>query len=113
MSARKIVGAGSLQEQVTLEGRQTRLSLPPDSVVFHRRGIEFRSDSPFSAWTEVNMELRSPRGDGRVQCSGVVIACTGTRHTGYHVSMVFTNVSRQAQARLDLMAQDDLAAVGI
>jgi hypothetical protein len=34
----------------------------------------------------------------------VVIACTGTKHTGYHVSMVFTSLTKQAQARLSAMA---------
>src|SRR5712692_11971975 len=104
MSARRIFNPGPLQDQVMVEARQTRLSLPSTAVVLHKNGIEFRSQSAFAPWTEMTVALRSPRGDGRVQCNGVVISCTGTRHTGYRVSMVFTNVSRQAQARLNLMA---------
>ena len=56
----------------------------------------------------MTVSLQSPRGDGRVNCNGVVIACTGNRHTGYHVSMVFTNISKQAQARLNLLAYSQL-----
>ena len=48
----------------------------------------------------MTMMLQSSRDDGKINCSGVVIACTGNKHTGYHVSMVFTSLSRQAQARL-------------
>ena len=56
----------------------------------------------------MTMTLQSPRGDGRVHCSGVVIGCTGNKHTGYHVSVVFTSLSRQAQARLSLMPYSQL-----
>jgi hypothetical protein len=104
MSARKISSPGSFQQQVTVEARQTRLSLSPDSVVIHRNGIEFRSPTPLSPWTEMTLTLQSPRDNGRVHCSGVVISCTGSKHAGYHVSMVFTGLSKQAQARLDTMA---------
>ena len=45
-----------------------------------------------------------------IQCSGVVIACSGNKHTGYHVSMVFTGLSKQAQTRLNSMAYSDLGA---
>ncbi len=104
MSARTISNAGSFQQQVTVEARQTRLSLLPDSVVIHRNGIEFRSPTPFAAWTEMTLTLQSPRDNGKVHCSGVVISCTGNKHAGYHVSMVFTGMSKQAQARLHTMA---------
>ena len=103
MSARKVQSTDSFQ-QVTVEARQTRLSLSPASVVIHRNGIEFRSDAPFSEWAEMTLTLQSPGDGGRVHCTGVVIACTGSRHTGYHVSMVFTGLSKQAQALLSTMA---------
>jgi hypothetical protein len=104
MSARKIGNVSSLQQQVTVEARQTRLSLSYDSVIVHRNGIEFRSPAPFAPWTEMTLTLQSPRDNQRVNCSGVVIACTGTKHIGYHVSMVFTSLTKQAQARLSAMA---------
>jgi hypothetical protein len=52
----------------------------------------------------MTLTLQSPGGGGKVHCTGVVIACTGNRHAGYHVSMVFTGLSKQAQARLTTMA---------
>ena len=103
MSARTIQSTGSL-EQVTVEARQTRLSLSPNSVIVHKNGIEFRSAAPFAAWTEMTMTLRSPGDGGRLHCTGVVISCTGSKHAGYHVSMVFTSLSKQAQARLTSLA---------
>jgi len=101
MSARTI--SDSLQH-VTVEARQTRLTLTPGSVVIHKNGIEFRSATAFAPWTEMTLTLQSPPDHGTVRCSGVVIACTGNKHTGYHVSMVFTGLTRQAQARLSAMA---------
>ena len=103
MSARTAEVNGSLNH-VTVEARQTRLSLSADAVILHKNGIEFRSGTPFSAWTEMTMTLQSPRDGGRVHCNGVVISCTGNKHTGYHVSMVFTGLSKQAEARLSAMA---------
>jgi hypothetical protein len=90
--------------QVTVQARQTRLSLSPDEVVFHRNGIEFCSASAFSPWTEMTLTLESAREGGRIHCSGVVIACSGNKHAGYHVSMVFTGLSKQAAARLTALA---------
>jgi len=104
MSARTIEITSSFQPQVTIEARQTRLSLSPESVVIHKSGIEFRSPTPLTAWTEMTLTFQSPRDGGKIHCSGVVISCTGNKHTGYHVSMVFTSLSKQAQARLDTMA---------
>ena len=105
MSARKISNASLQPQDVTVEARQARLSLTEDSVVIHRNGIEFRSPTAFAPWTEMTLTLQSPRDNGKVHCSGVVISCTGSKHSGYHVSMVFTGMSKQAQARLSTMAR--------
>jgi hypothetical protein len=103
MSARKLETSSAFQP-VTVEARQTRLSLAPDEVRVRRNGVEFRSDSSLPAWTEMTVTLQSTRDSGRVHCTGVVVACTGNRHTGYTVSMVFTSLSKQSQARLNLLA---------
>lgn len=105
MSARKVSNLSS--DQLTVASRQARLSLSHEAVVIRKSGIEFRSATPFNTWTEMTVELKT-RDNGRVQCTGVVISCTGNKHTGYHISMVFTNVSRQAQSRLSLMSATTL-----
>ena len=108
MSARKFASAVPFQQQVTIDGRQSRLELSAESVVVHKSGIEFRSPTPFNAWTEMTVGLQSPHDHSRIQCSGVVIACSGNKHAGYHVSLVFTGMSRQAQARLNSRAHSAL-----
>ena len=108
MSARKVTSPSFLQDHVTVQGREARLTLSADSVVILRSGIEFRSPTAFPAWTEMNLALRT--SDNRmVSCSGVVISCSGNKHAGYHVSMVFTGLTKQAQARLSELVQSPLA----
>lgn len=99
-----------MEQQVTVEGKQTRLELSADAVVICKNGIEFSSPIPFNPWTEMTIALQSPRDGSRIQCCGVVIACTGSKHTGYYVSLVFTSLSKQAQTRLNSMASSGLRA---
>jgi hypothetical protein len=103
MSARRIDSASSLQP-VTLQSRQTRLTLAADEVRIRKNGVEFVSTTPITPWTEMTVTLQSTRETGRVHCTGVVVACAGDRHRGYAVSMVFTSLSKQAQARLNVLA---------
>jgi len=108
MSARKIGSIESPKQEVTVEGRQSRLELSTDAVSVHKSGIEFRSPAPFNEWTEMTVALQSPHDGTKVQCSGVVIACSGNKHAGYRVSMVFTHISGQAQAQLNSLARSTL-----
>jgi hypothetical protein len=110
MSAKRFVGDGSFEQPVTVEARQARLELSADTVVIHKSGIEFRSPTPFNPWTEMTVALQPPGGGARLHCHGVVIACSGNRHAGFHVAMVFTGLSKQVQTRLNSMAHSDLGA---
>lgn len=103
MSARKIE-LESIFTSVSVQARETRLSLPPEQVRIHRNGVEFRSETAIAPWTEMTVTLQTNRDSGRVNCTGVVVACQGNRHDGYAVSMVFTSLSKQSQARLESLA---------
>ncbi|MEY4387235.1 MAG: hypothetical protein RLY20_2518 [Verrucomicrobiota bacterium] len=104
MSARKVTSSTSVTENLTIQGREARLTLSEDSVLIRRGGIEFRSPTAFAPWTEMTVALRA-RDNGEVNCSGVVVACTGSKHAGFNVSMVFTSMSKQAEARISAMAE--------
>jgi hypothetical protein len=110
MSAKKFVGDISLQQPVTVQAPQTRLELSADTVVIHKNGVEFRSPAPFNPWTEMTVALQSPQDQGKLHCAGVVVSCSGNKHTGYLVSMIFTSLSKQAQVRLNTMAGSELGA---
>jgi hypothetical protein len=107
MSAKKLVG-NSFEQSVMIEGRQAKLELSADTVVIHKNGIEFRSPTPFKEWAEMTVSLQSPRDGSTLHCAGVIVACTGNKHAGYNVSMMFTSLSKQAQTQLDTMARSDL-----
>ncbi len=103
MSARK-VGNAELFRPVTVQARATRLSLSSGDISIRKNGIEFRSNETIPVWTEMTVELETPNEPKKLQCTGVVVACTGNRHSGYLVSLVFTHLSRQTQARLNSLA---------
>lgn len=104
MSAKKFVSTGSMGHPVTVEARQSRLELSADAVSIHKSGIEFRSPTAFSEWAEMTVTLQSPDTGYKVTCMGVIVACTGNRHAGYHVSMIFTSLTPQAERQLVMMA---------
>ena len=103
MSARKFE-TSNLFQPVTVQAREACLSLSPSQVRIRKNGVEFHSEKPIAAWTEMTVTLQSTKDSGRVHCTGVVVACIGNRHDGYSVSMVFTSLSKQSQARLDMLS---------
>ena len=108
MSARKLAHS-ELFQPVTLQSPTTRLALPASAVRIRKNGIEFKSREPIPAWTEMTVGLQTPSESKKLTCTGVVVACTGDRHSGYTVSMLFTNLSRNAQARLETLAYSAIA----
>jgi len=101
MSARKIGSVSALGEEITIEGRQASLTLAPEAISLHRGGIEFRSEKAFPRWVEMTVSIQSPHDGAIVNCTGVVVDCSGNKHAGYHVSMVFTSLSKLAESRLN------------
>jgi hypothetical protein len=108
MSARKIAGA-DLGQPITVQTRTTQLTLPASAVRVRKNGIEFHSDSQIPVWTEMTIALETPLEPKKFECSGVVVACSGNRHSGYEVSMIFPTMTPHAKARLDLLAYSTLA----
>jgi len=105
MSAKKIISGNPFEKPVTVEARQARLELSADAVSIHKSGIEFRSPKPFNEWSEMTVSLQSPLDGSKFASNGVIVACTGNKHAGYHVSIIFTDMTPQAQEQLGVMAQ--------
>jgi hypothetical protein len=70
-------------------------------VRIRKNGIEFRSTESIPVWAEMTVAMQTPADSKKVNFTGVVVACNGNRHSGYLVSLLFTSVSKQAQARLN------------
>ena len=99
MSARKIDSSPS----TPTPSIQKRLALSASAVTIRKSGIEFRSQDPIPAWTEMSLDLQYPDAK-KVHCNGVVVACDGDRNSGYQVSLLFTKLSRQSEALLSVLA---------
>jgi PilZ domain len=110
MSAKQIRSISSLESPVKVAGRQSALELSADKVSIHKSGIEFRSPTPFHEWSEMTVTLQSPLDGSRLSCHGVVVGCAGNKHTGYHVSMLFTSLTPQTQKQLGVMARSEFGA---
>jgi hypothetical protein len=105
MSARKSPLADHAPKTTAaLEPRQVRLSLSSDAVLISKNGVEFRSPEPFPVWAEMTASIQTPADGGEVTCTGIVVACTGNRHLGYCVSLLFSGLSAQTEKRLAAMA---------
>ena len=103
MSASKI-NSPEIFQTTPLQNQSTNLSLAASAVRIRKNGIEFPTATPISNWTEMTVEIESPLDAKRVRCTGVVVACNGNRHSGYMVALLFTNMSKQAQLRLNSLA---------
>ena len=98
MSASK--SKSDLFQPITVQTAATVLNLSPSAFRIRKSGIEFKCEKEVAMWTEMTVDLQLP-GTKSFTCSGVVVSCAGNRHAGYHVSLVFTSVSKQAQERLN------------
>src|SRR5215831_9212747 len=104
MSAKQIGSLDSGGSSVSVAGRETALALAAEKVSIHKNGIEFRSPTSFTEWSEMTVTLQSPLDGSKISCHGVVVACAGNKHTGYNVSMLFTSMTSEAEKQLGVMA---------
>jgi hypothetical protein len=100
MSTSKLDTSGVF-EPVKLHSQRIQITLPSQAAKIRKNGIEFLAAAPVPTWTEMSVELSTLPNTPKVHCNGIVVSCSGNRHTGYMVSMIFMNLSRQAQQRLD------------
>jgi len=87
----------------------TRLLLPTDAVRIRKNGIEFLSATAIAQWTEMSVELHSPRSARKLTCTGVVVSCAGAPQTGYSVSMLFLNLTRRSEQQLASLSHSQLS----
>jgi hypothetical protein len=101
MSTSKLDTSGVFDPQS--QSSEVRLTLSSQAIKFRRNGIEFLSSKPVPIWSEMTIDIQSPDAK-KVRGSGVVVACDGSRQSGYVISFIFMNLSRQAQERLGMLS---------
>ena len=92
-------------DPVTVKTNEMEFSLPTHSVHIRKNGVEFLSEREVPMWTELTIDLQSPNQTGQINCTGIVVGCTGNKHAGYVVSIVFTGITPEAQERLTDLVQ--------
>jgi hypothetical protein len=110
MSAKKLTGISAFSSSVSVASRDSKLELSTEAVSVHRNGIEFRSPTPFKEWSEMTVALVSPRDGSRISCHGVIVACAGNKHTGFHISLVFTGLTTQTEKQIGAIARSKFGA---
>ena len=91
-------------QPIRVESGPKVLPLPAGFFQIRKNGIEFQSSTPIPEWTEMTVELETSATGRKVRCTGVAVACSGNRHSGYQVALLFTDLSKQSQAQLDNLA---------
>lgn len=99
MSTSKVDHSGAF-EPVTVRNHGTVLKLAPHQVLIRKNGVAFMSANPIPLWTELTLELETSVDSRKVKGTGVVVDCTGNKHCGYVVSLLFIDLSRQSQENL-------------
>jgi hypothetical protein len=102
MATSKLDRSGAF-ETPACESPTTQLALPANQVVVRKNGLEFISPNPVPTWIELNVDLQSAEKESRVRGTGIVVDCVGTPHSGYLVSLIFLDLSREAQRSLTQM----------
>ncbi|MCZ7638324.1 MAG: hypothetical protein M5U12_21145 [Verrucomicrobia bacterium] len=104
MSPSKIDTLNAFQP-VTVASGHTRLLLSEQEVVIRKNGLEFLSLRPLPLWAEVTVDLQSPQARRPLRGNGVVVDCTGDRHSGYTISVLLLGLSAQSQQHLHELAR--------
>lgn len=100
MSARTL-NKSAARQPLPVESGSKVLPLPAGFFQIRKNGIEFQSSTSIPEWTEMTVELETSATGKKMRCSGVVVSCAGNRHSGYQVALLFTDLSKQSQARLN------------
>jgi hypothetical protein len=103
MATSRLDNSGVFQP-FSIEADSARFTLPPSAVRVRPNGVEFHSPKAFPVWHEMTVALQAPGAERKLRCNGVVVACDGNRHSGYAVSLLFLNLSRQSSEQLAALA---------
>lgn len=74
--------------------------LPAGSYKIREAGIEFCSEKEVGLYTEMHLQVLNPEDQKVIKFNGVVVGCSGNKHQGFQVSLVFTNITKDAQLSL-------------
>ncbi|GDY22662.1 hypothetical protein LBMAG56_40090 [Verrucomicrobiota bacterium] len=104
MGAKKILSTRD-RNPLNVQSPETTLSLGAGQYTLWQSGIEFHSPKPLALWGEMVVEVTTVADQKKINANGIVVECRGNRHSGYAVTMVFMNLTKQAQGELSHLLQ--------
>ena len=99
MGAKRLASSGNLNP-LNIQSPETTLSLGAGQYTLWQSGIEFHSPQPLALWGEMAVEVTTLADQNKINAHGIVVESRGNRHSGYAVTMVFMNLTKQAQGQL-------------
>ena len=99
MGAKRLASSGNLNP-LNIQSPETTLSLGAGQYTLWQSGIEFHSPKPLALWGEMAVEVTAIADQKKISANGIVVECRGNRHRGFAVTMVFMNLTKQAQGQL-------------
>lgn len=74
--------------------------LKPGTFQVREAGLEFWSEKELEIYTELHLQVESPEDGSALQFSGVVVDCSGNKHCGFRVSLLYTSINPSTQLAL-------------
>jgi hypothetical protein len=92
-------------EPLTVKSDEIQFTLPPEAVNVRANGVEFLSSQELPVWSELTIELRSPKTHNPIQCNGIVVGASGSKHSGFVISILFVGLEPEAQSQVETLSR--------
>jgi hypothetical protein len=92
-------------EPLTVRSNEIEFTLPPEAVNVRSNGVEFLANQELPVWSELTIDLKSPRNNETIHCNGIVVGSSGSRHSGFVISILFVGLDPEAQSQLESLAR--------
>lgn len=92
-------------DPLTVRSNELEFTLPPEAVNVRSNGVEFLSDQELPVWSELTIDLKSPNTHETIHCNGIVVGASGSRHSGFVISILFVGLDPEAQSQVESLAR--------
>ena len=92
-------------EPLTVRSNEIEFNLPPEAVNVRSNGVEFLAKQELPVWSELTIDLKSPSSNEPIHCNGIVVESSGSRHSGFVISILFVGLDPEAQSQVETVAR--------
>ena len=92
-------------EPLTVRSNEIEFTLPPEAVNVRSNDVEFLANQELPVWSELTIDLKSPSSNEPIHCNGIVVGSSGSRHSGFVISILFVGLDPEAQSQVESLAR--------